>query len=594
MDKTSLRKKIITTYLLLIILPMLLTGLIVSRVMNSYFRSRIESNLLSEAKIVRQVIEPNLVQQERFDLDAYIDKVSSEIETRITVIDAFGTVLADSQQNPEQMENHKNRTEIKAALAGRIGRTIRYSTTLERDLLYVAVPVYNNGSIVAVVRTALPIVAVDQSLRRIGWAVGITTILFMLAAVILAIRFAKTITAPIEEMTALAKNISQGNFGKEINIYSKDEIGQLARTFSIMSKRLSVTIADLASEKNRINAILESIVDGVIAVDSRTKILFANQAAGKIFSVDTDRIVGNFFLEGIRNLELNEIIYKIIREGGSHQTEMEIGNSRTYYVQANPITGNDLGVTGVVITMRDITEFKALQQMKTDFVANVSHELRTPLTSIKGFTETLLDGAMQDAKNGERFLQIIHEETDRLIRLVKNLLDLSQLETNQIPLNLEPVSIIEIIKKAFYILQHKAEENMVTFACHLRDDLPKVMGDFQRLQQVFINLLDNAFEFTKDGSVTIEGNVSGNFLEIKIIDNGIGIPKKDLPRLFERFYRVEKGRARRTGGTGLGLAIVKHIIALHHGSIHVTSKEGAGTTFHVLLPITQGEGNFQG
>lgn len=406
-----------------------------------------------------------------------------------------------------------------------------------------------------------------------------------IAAFFFSIRFSKRMVAPIKEMIRVTKEFSRGNFTESIQVKSHDELRELGDALNFMAERLKKSVQELDDRTTKMEAILRGMVDGVLAVDNAGRIMLVNPVAEKIFNINMRDVTGRHLIEVVRNYELNEFINTSLTKGTvSFKELILLPGEQILRVHISPIKDYSGRTLGIVAVMRDITELRKLEKVRSDFVANVSHELRTPLTSIKGFVETLIDGAYKDPNLARRFLNIIDFETGRLYRLINDLRDLSQLETNQIKLNMENVRLPAIIEEIMMIFNTRLEEKKLGFSTHFPENLPAVKADPDWLRQIFINLVDNAIKYTPPGGkVWIEAVEKGGFVKIQVCDTGIGIPEQDIPRLFERFYRVDKARSRQEGGTGLGLSIVKHIIKSLGGQIKVESKVGRGSKFIFLL-----------
>jgi len=406
-----------------------------------------------------------------------------------------------------------------------------------------------------------------------------------IAALFFSIRFSKRIVSPIKEMVRVTKEFSRGNFTESIQVKSHNELRELGDALNFMAERLKKSVQELDDRTTKMEAILRGMVDGVLAVDNTGRIMLVNPVAEKIFNMSMQDVAGRHLIEVIRNYELNEFINTSLARGTvSFKELILLPGEQILRVHVSPIRDYSGKTLGIVAVMRDITELRKLEKVRSDFVANVSHELRTPLTSIKGFVETLIDGAYKDPNLARRFLNIIDFETGRLYRLINDLLDLSQLETNQIKLNMETVKLPAIIEEIMMIFDTRLEEKKLGFSTRFPENLPGVKADPDWLRQIFINLVDNAIKYTPPGGkIWIEAGEKGGFIQIQVCDTGIGIPEQDIPRLFERFYRVDKARSRQEGGTGLGLSIVKHIIKSLGGRIKVESKVGRGSKFIFLL-----------
>jgi two-component system phosphate regulon sensor histidine kinase PhoR len=406
----------------------------------------------------------------------------------------------------------------------------------------------------------------------------------LFCASILALLIVRNITKSLNEMTNLSSEIAGGRYDKRISINTNDEIGELARSFNNMAEKLEITISDLSDKNNKLEAILKSMTSGVIAVDNIGKIMLVNPVALEIFGFEGN-IVGKHILEVIRNVELEDVINK--HQDEEKEISLNYPEKRVLRVKATPIKGRNEKKKGfgVVAVLQDITELKRLEQIRSDFVANVSHELKTPLTSIKGFAETLKDGAINDDAARGKFLDIINIEADRLTRLINDLLTISELENTRQRKSLEKINMNDSINDIRDMMNGIAWQKNIELLFHEDEKLPYVYGSHDKVKQLLINLIDNGIKYTHDGGkVDIRTYHDKGYVYIDVTDTGIGIPKEHLPRLFERFYRVDKGRSRALGGTGLGLAIVKHIVAAIDGDIKVRSEQGIGTTFTVIIP----------
>ncbi|NPV72738.1 MAG: phosphate regulon sensor histidine kinase PhoR [Pelotomaculum sp.] len=417
------------------------------------------------------------------------------------------------------------------------------------------------------------------------WGAG--ALAFSCSALLAWIMYSRII-APLEEVASVAQDMARGNLDQEIRISSQDEIGDLARSINYLARQLKNNIEDVIAEKNRIKAILSSMSDGVIAMDAWGRMILINPVVEELFRITMAASRGKNILRVIRNYDLEKLLNQALETGRCMQKQIQIlaPEPRVFQVHVIPLQNSGAERGGVVALLRDITERKILQEMRSEFVANVSHELRTPLTSIRGFAETLLDGALEEPDTARRFLEIINSETERLSRLIDELLNLSRLESHKWVPKRQPVNMGELIKRAVAILQPRAVEKNLAIKINLPEDLPVVQGDPDMLSQVLLNLIENAVVYTQaGGEVSISAAATQDEMKVDVKDNGIGIPPESLSRVFERFYRVDKARSREQGGTGLGLSIVKHIIDAHRGSVQVESKVGIGSTFSFVIPL---------
>lgn len=409
---------------------------------------------------------------------------------------------------------------------------------------------------------------------------------------IFAYMFAKKFTAPIDELTEAANELSRGNYDKRIHIDSDEQICELAETFNKMSRELKYTIIELNDKNSKMESILNSMLNGVIAVDYECRILLINPNCYNLFEIEGNA-EQKFLHDVIRNNDIFELINKTIDENKNITAEIEINKRDNLilrvYTSIIKSANSNFGIEdiGVLLVFQDITKLHKLEQMRTDFVSNVTHELKTPLTSIKGFADTLKNGAIEDREVSLKFLDIIDIEADRLTRLIQDILILSEIETIENEKHIYLNNLIEIINHVIEMLKNKAEQKEIKIITDFENDLLAFMCNKDRISQMIINLVDNAIKYTEKGNIFISCKKENKFIKIIISDTGIGIPKENLERIFERFYRVDKGRSRKMGGTGLGLSIVKHIVNLYKGNIRVESSLGKGTKFIILLPSTQ-------
>lgn len=396
----------------------------------------------------------------------------------------------------------------------------------------------------------------------------------------------RRVIRPLNEIIVVSKEIARGNLDRHLDINTADEIGDLARSINNMADRLRLTIEEITEEKNRAQAILNSMADGVIAVDREERVIMVNPAAEMMFGLEQTECIGKSLLEAIRNFDLDTALKKVQYCNKPHTREIEFisPEPRTFNLRITPLHVSNQG--GAVILLRDVTGRKRMEQMRSEFVANVSHELRTPLTSIRGFVETLLDSGTEDPEMTKHFLNIINTETRRLSKLVDELMYLSKIEERRVVHRWRQVEIGQLFDRVLAICGTQAEEKQIDIRANLPSRLPPLFGDPDMLAQVMINLMDNAIKYTPPGgSVMVGACLDGDEIRVDVADTGVGIPADSLPRIFERFYRVDKARSRELGGIGLGLAIVKHIIIGHGGSVEVKSNSGKGTIFSVFLPL---------
>jgi two-component system phosphate regulon sensor histidine kinase PhoR len=568
----------------------LVAGLYLSRGLERVAVEAVEARLATAARVLHDEARAAL---RTGATQPFAERVARPAVARVTLIAPDGRVLADSERTVESlasMENHADRPEVRAALAGGMGRDVRRSATLGAPLIYVAVPVSEAGRIAAVLRLAAPVEAATpayESLRAVMLTGGAIA---LLVAFGIGLFVAGRVTRPVVEMQDVARQMSEGNFDVRASVRSPDEIGTLGRSLNVMAGRLREKIGDLEEEQAKATAVLDAMVEGVIATDGHDHIILINERARALFGLGRARTERRPLLEVIRNVDLHDVLgeSRIAPVGTVVSREIKLAEplERVLQVHAVPLrfTGE---ARGVVMVLHDITELRRLEQVRTEFVANVSHELRTPLTAIHGYLETLLDGALEEPENARKFLEIVFRHTERLGRLTDDLTDLSNIELGRISLRLEPTVVSDVADSVLAIIAPRAVAGQVSVEAKLPAGLPEVVVDRDRLAQILINLVDNAVKYTpKGGHVRVEGRVAERgMVEVTVRDTGVGIPRADLPRLTERFYRVDKARSRDLGGTGLGLAIVKHLVLAHGGELDIDSELWKGTTVRFTLPV---------
>lgn len=418
------------------------------------------------------------------------------------------------------------------------------------------------------------------------WGIGSASAIFL--AWYFTVRLGQEILEPIREMTKVTRQLTGRNIKFPIPDEYVDEVAMLGKTLTEIGTRIQRNIGELTEEKNKIQTIINCMPEGVISLDKKSRVTLLNPAAETMFRVRGTDLMGKPFMEVVRNYQLAQAFQEALDSGQPIKRKVELVTPtvKILRVEITPLHSEQRDVLGVVAVLHDISELTRVERMRTDFVANVSHELRTPLTSIKGFVETLLEGAMDDPAACRRFLEIINTESNRLAQLIGDLLSLSEIEAKRKPLVLEEFSVTDLTRDLLQIFAIPMEKKGLLLRLELPDNLPKIVADRGKIEQVLINLIDNAVKYTPDGqSVTISTRQEGNSIVLCVADTGTGIPQEALPRLFERFYRVDTARSREMGGTGLGLAIVKHIVEAHGGKVWVTSEWGQGSSFSVALPI---------
>lgn len=573
--------KLTTVVLVVTLMSMGVTTFFVTLFAQNTFRQNLENDLASDARLVRFWMserEPNGLQQP-------IVTLGRDLGRRITIIDRKGEVIADSHEDPEVMDNHSNRPEFRRALEQEFGTAERVSQTTGQALIYVAFPLEDGGA----VRVASESAVIYDLLASLYRGALVIAMLVALLALGIAYLITRNITDPLMDLLLVTKRLQAGEFGRRVLVRSRDEIGQLGKAFNELSETLEEMFDTIKDRESKLNTVLSSMDDAVLAVNMQRKIILANRSVAEMTGLDEDYLLGKDQVEVIRNAELGQILTQTMIDETTINEEIQLypGSKRTLAVSSSPLTGEDGTTVGAVAVLRDVTDLRRLERMRKEFVANVSHELRTPLTSIKGFVETLLNSSTDDKGIREKFLRIINGETDRMITLINDLLDLSRIESGNQAVHMEPVDIHQVFQETIDVLEAKAELKGIKLENNISKSI-MVKGDAKLLRQVATNLVDNGIKYTQQpGKVWVAAEVKEKNVEITVEDNGLGIPSDHLERVFERFYRVDKGRSRQMGGTGLGLSIVKHIIDKHKGTIKAESELGQGTRIRLTLPLAK-------
>jgi two-component system phosphate regulon sensor histidine kinase PhoR len=587
--RISFGRKLIFSYCFVILVSFSFIAFFLDKNLEENSLQNIQASLIAQAKLIEvQIPSESLKQEDVASLEELVRVLSPKAKCRITIINTKGKVLADSEKSQEdvlRMENHLYRPEVKTALGGSIGSDTRYSSTLKIDMLYVALPIREGNTTLGVLRLALTLEGAQKTLSAIRKTVLLGLFFALGLALVLGSIVARQTIKPIKRMIQVSRKFSGGDFSRRILRPSRDEIGELAVTLNNMAQEIENKIKEIKTQNQKLSAIFNSMIEGVIVIAKTGHIVSINSTIEKIFSVTKDTVEGKIFLEAIRNNDIAEVINAVLNKGGllSKEITLVYPVHRIFEVSAAPIFDND-AISGCLVVIHDITEIRRLETVRSDFVANVSHELKTPLTSIKGFVETLLEGALDDKENNRNFLKIIQDHAERLNNLVEDLLSLSHLESKEITLNKKNFNLRQQLEDVISGFKSQIKKKNIDIKNELSANIA-VTADKDRIEHVFINLLDNAIKFNKErGAIQIFSQQINGGIKVIVEDSGIGIPEKDIPRIFERFYRVDKARSRELGGTGLGLSIVKHIVELHGGSVGVESTEGFGSKFWFILP----------
>ncbi len=580
----SIRWQITLPYILLTVVIMSGLGIALSYFVRQAHLADLEQSLAAQAALISDTLTIELDNQliDETDLDALAKHWSNSLGSRVTLIGVDGVVLGESHEDYTQMDNHINRPEVQAALHEGFGSRIRFSPTVNFEMMYVAVPVKASGALFGFARVALPLEQINKNIDRmhstIFWATVIAAALVVLVSAIIASRTTK----PLIELTQTAIKMT-GATSIAAPLPNTDEVGQLAHAFHALVQQLRTQIEALETEQGKLAAVLEQMTDGVIIVDEQGIVELINPAAGKFFNVAASKALGHSLAEVVRQHQLIENWQRCRDTGVEQSTMLEILHQHKY-VQSIVIALEEALPGKYLMLFQDLTRMRRLETVRRDFISNISHELRTPLASLKALTETLQNGALEDPPAAQRFLERMETEVDALTHMVSELLELTRIESGQVPLEMEAVRPIDLLHPAVERLGVQAERAGLTLNLDCAEDLPEVYADPPRLGQALVNLLHNAIKFTpEEGAITLAAQTRGDVVLFSVKDTGVGIPADDLPRIFERFYKAD--RARSGGGTGLGLAIARHLVEAHGGRIWAESREGRGSIFYFTIPI---------
>jgi two-component system, OmpR family, phosphate regulon sensor histidine kinase PhoR len=575
------------SYAVLVLSSLGLLGYVAANQMERNELSDIEGRLQDKALLLREVLRDHDASRERLLIER-LGRVATPLPMRVTLIADDGRVLAETSPDLGELTNHADRPEVRTAQREGMGRAVRYSITLHEEMMYLALRSDLPASEVAFIRVACPLSSVQahmQELRRLLWLAAGATALLALA---LAFWLARGITRPLAELTHGAEQIAAGAYGHRIYAEGSNEAGQLARTFNHMSDRLAEQFAQLEEDRQQLRTVLSSMVEGVIAIDPAQRILFANERAGQLLDFPVASALGRPLWEVVRQKALQELL----RDAGTgaeffhRELPWDGRAARSVSVHIAHLPGPP--PRGAVLVFHDNTELRRLERLRHEFVANVSHELKTPLAIIQACVETLIDGAIEDPEHRGRFLEQIASEGQRLHDLIVDLLQLARIESETEAFSCEALDIEKSVQDCLQRHHTLAEgKNQRLEALEPSTGAPPVCAwaDEEAVRQILDNLVNNALKYTPNGGrVSVRWRLEEQQVILEVEDSGIGIAAADLPRIFERFYRVDKARSRELGGTGLGLSIVKHLVQAMRGSLRADSQPGRGTTFTIVLP----------
>lgn len=578
----SIQMKLVIIYILLILLAMEVVGVYLLQSLERYHIKNFSTYLNGQAQIISNLLSRYLGEEKKVDeiqviVEGYIKQISPTVECML-VLDDKSTVLASTNEEIYPEGKKILQPELIKASFGQVGEEIRLDSSKGR-YDYLAYPIKEDNRVVGIVYLISPMESIYETLSEIKTILFTATLIALLITGVLGYSLSKTITGPIQEVTNKAALLAEGNFDQKIEVKSKDEVGKLTEMFNFLAGRLKETLEQISEEKNKMEAIFKNMADGVIALDKEGEVIYVNPAAFKLLEVEEGncyRVLGKKLKE--------ELKIDIKGEIKSQKDFMAKINDSILKIIIAPMKREEK-TAGFILILHDITKEQKLEEMRREFVANVSHELRTPLTTIKSYTETLLDGALNDEEVSMQFLNVINEETDRMTRIVNDLLELSRIDNKEARFNKKAINLSKILATAVSKMKVNAKKKGIIIYENVKEDLPLCYADADKMEQVFQNILSNAIKYTPEGgNITVNLWSESNFVITSIKDTGIGIPREDLPRIFERFYRVDKTRSREFGGTGLGLSIAKEIVKAHEGEIEIKSELGKGTEVIVKIP----------
>jgi len=590
MRRPRLFRQLAASYLSVVVLCTATLGIYAIRSARTFYLEHTERELAARATLVEQQLQGGLAELQPAELEALIRSLGAASGTRFTVIAPSGKVLADSVHDPATMANHSDRPEVRAALAGEVGSAIRRSPTLGIEEMYVAVPVKDGGTITGVMRAAVPLTSLTAALHALYWRIGASAVAVAVLAAFIGFVVSRRISHRMREIRRGAQRFAAGDFSHTIEVGRTEEFATVSESLNEMAAELDRQISTVSQQSHEREAILASMIEGVLAVDADERVIIINRAAAALLGVDTAQAYQRSIQEVVRNVELQRLIARSLQEQQAVEGEILLrAGRRDHYLQVHGTVLRDaegIGI-GAIAVLNDVSRLKALESVRREFVANVSHEIKTPVTSIKGFAETLLDGAKDDPSDMERFLRIIVGQADRLNSIVEDLLSLSSVEqaADRGSVALHEGSLSDVVQVAADVCGPKASAKGVRLVVDVPEGILATINP-PLLEQAVVNLIDNAIKYsppTTDVEVGLRRKADEALIEVR--DHGVGIGREHLSHLFERFYRVDKARSRDLGGTGLGLAIVRHIVEAHGGRVAVESTPGVGSTFTIRLPL---------
>ena len=577
------------SYLLITLISLAAVGWYASSSMQQFYYTQVAEDLKASAHVIEEQVLASYKTGDSTSLDKLCKMLGTAGQRRITVIETSGKVLADSQEDPQQMDDHSDRPEVIEAMENQTGSEIRFSHTLGLNMMYVAIPLKAEDRVIAVLRIAKPVSAINRQLKSIYYKILIGGLIVAAVAALLSLAVSRKISRPLEELKKGAELFAGGDLNHKLPVGNCQEIDAVAKAMNQMAGEIDERMRTISRQRNEHKAVLSSMAEAVLAVDSEQRLITLNSSAAEMIGVDISHAKGRTLQEIIRNPALQHFVTNSLASNEPLEDNITLhkdSSERFLQAKSNALQDEQGQKIGILVVLNDITRLKRLEQVRRDFVANVSHELKTPITSIKGFVETLLEGAIKKPEEAKRFLDIIAWQTDRMDAIIDDLLVLSRIEqqAEKTEIELENGCIKDVLEAAIELCRNKAQAKQIEIELRCADDIVANIN-MPLLEQAVVNLLDNAIKYSPSSSkIEVAAVQADEQISITVTDFGCGIDKESLPRLFERFFRVDKARSRKLGGTGLGLAIVKHITQVHSGHITVESKIGSGSVFTIHLP----------
>ncbi|MCS0654492.1 two-component system histidine kinase PnpS [Cytobacillus firmus] len=582
---TTFRTRLLFALLSLILVVLVALGLLLGQLFKSYYLNTFDARLQKETEMAASYIEGN-GGIGSITIES-INELGDILDVRVTATDSKGRILMDSSVKSETSQS-RHQEIIVEVLKKKSVYESGWEVAGGFNLHYYWQPVMINGEKEGYIFLSTKLAEFQKAYQQIWWILAVSLGLSLFLIILLGSRITARYTKPIESATQVAIELTKGNYRARTYEDQEDETGMLSKSINVLGRNLQEMVKSQEMQQDRLGALIENMGSGLILIDSRGYINLVNRPYKEVFNVNPSEYLYKLYYEVIEHKGITEVVEEIFmtEQKVKKQLIIPVNIERRYFeVYGVPIIGTNDEWKGILLVFHDITELKKLEQMRKDFVANVSHELKTPITSIKGFSETLLDGAMENKQTLNDFLNIILKESDRLQSLIQELLDLSKIEKQGFSLSIQQLDLADVLEDVVAIMKGKAAEKEIVLEYKREDKPVYIEGDVHRLKQVFINIISNAISYTPNqGVVYISSADSDRTVLTEIRDTGIGIEAGEIPRIFERFYRVDKARSRNSGGTGLGLAIVKHLVEAHKGTISVKSEVGKGTAFIIELP----------